>query len=61
MSFDRQLDIFVTGGSTLLVFAGCVFYFAIPVKFAAMIAAGVLVVGLLFGREVVEAIRDVFF
>ncbi len=60
MSFDRQLEIFVVVSSALLVFVGCVFYGGLPVKFAAIIAVGVFVVGLLFGREVAEAIRDIF-
>ncbi len=60
MDFYRQLDIFVIVASALLVFVGCVFFGGLPVKFAAIVAGSVFLMGLLFGREVIEGIRGNF-
>jgi hypothetical protein len=60
MGFYRQLDTFVIVSTTLLVFVACVFFVGLPVKFAKIVAGGVFLVELLFGREVIEAIRGIF-
>jgi len=51
MSFDRQLALLVTILTTLVVFVGCTFYFALSVKISALIAACALITAALaFGR-----------
>jgi hypothetical protein len=54
MSFDRQLDIFVAVLTALLTFVGCVFSGALTITSSLLIAAGVFLAGLLFGRTVAE-------
>jgi hypothetical protein len=58
MSFDRQLDIFVVVLVALLTFVGCVFSGALTVTSSLLIAAGVFLAGLLFGRRVAEFALD---
>ncbi len=52
MSFDRQLDLLVTVLTTVVVFIGCTFYEALSVKISLLIAAGVCLAGLAFGRGI---------
>jgi hypothetical protein len=57
MSFDRQPDIFVAVATGVLVFVG-MFLAGVPIEVSAIIATGVLVLGLLFGRDIVEAVSS---
>ncbi len=59
MTFDRQLDLIVAFAASLQVFVGCIFYLAIPVSFAAIIAGVVLILGLLIGRDIIEIARAI--
>jgi hypothetical protein len=54
MAFDRQLDVLVAVLTAFLTFVGCVFSGALTVTSSLLIAAGVLLAGLLFGRRVAE-------
>jgi hypothetical protein len=59
MSFDRQVDLLVTILTTVVVFVGCTFYGALSVKVSLLIAAGVCLAGLVFGRGI-RKILDFF-
>jgi hypothetical protein len=52
MSFNRQLDLLVTILTTVVVFIGCTFYGALSVKISLLIATGVCLAGLVFGRGI---------
>jgi hypothetical protein len=54
VSFDRQLDILVSVLVALVVFVGCVFSGALTVASSLLIAVGVFLLGLLFGRIALE-------
>ena len=58
MRFGRQLDIFVAVLAALLTFVGCVLSGALTVTSSLLIAAGVFLAGLLFGRRVAEFALD---
>ncbi len=60
MGFDRQLDVLVAILSAVLAFVGCVFYFALPVKASVFISTGVLLAGLVFGRQISEIVTNIF-
>jgi hypothetical protein len=60
MSFDRQLDILVAILVAFVAFVGCVFSGALTVASSLLIAAGVFLVGILFGRRVAEIALDLF-
>jgi hypothetical protein len=60
MGFDRQLDLLVTILTTVVVFVCCTFYLALSVKISSVIAAGVCLAGLVFGRDI-RKILDFFF
>jgi hypothetical protein len=60
MSFDRQLDILVAVLVAFVAFVGCVFSGALTVASSLFIAAGVFLVGLLFGRRVATIALDLF-
>jgi uncharacterized membrane protein len=51
-AFDRQLALLVAVLTAVVVFIGCTFYFVLSVKISALIAACVLIAGLVFGRAV---------
>jgi hypothetical protein len=59
MSFDRQLDLLVTILTTVVVFVCCTSYVALSVRISLLIAAGVFVAGLVFGRGI-RKILDFF-
>ena len=59
MSFDRQLDLLVTILATIVVFVGCTFCGALSVKISVLIAGGVCLTGLVFGRGI-RKILDFF-
>jgi hypothetical protein len=52
MHFYRQLDLLVTILTTVLVFVGCTFYIGLSIEVSLLIAAGVFVAGLRFGRGI---------
>ncbi|HET7106711.1 MAG TPA: hypothetical protein VFI38_07865 [Candidatus Acidoferrum sp.] len=54
MSFDRELDVLVAILVAFVGFVGCVFSGALTVASSLLIAAGVFLIGLLFGRRVAE-------
>ncbi len=60
MSFDRQLDILVTILGTIVTFVGCVFSGDLTVTQSLLIAVGVFLAGLLFGRRIVEIALNLF-
>ncbi len=60
MSYDRQLDILVAILLTVLTFAGCIFYGAMPVKTSLLVSAGVFLAGLIFGRRIAEVVTSIF-
>jgi hypothetical protein len=60
MGFYRQLDYLVTTLTTLVVFVGCTFYLALPVKVSLLIAAVVFIGGLIFGRQISSVLRLFF-
>jgi hypothetical protein len=60
MSFNRQLDNLVTILATLVTFVGCVFSGALTVTHSLLIAAGVLLAGLFFGRRIAEIVVTLF-
>ena len=57
MGFYRQLDLLVTILVTAVVFAYCIFYGALPVTVSLLIAAGVFLAGLLFGRRIAKILE----
>jgi hypothetical protein len=57
MGFYRQLDLLVTILTTVVVFVGCTFYGALSVKASLLIAAGVFLSGLLFGRRIAKVLE----
>jgi hypothetical protein len=58
MTFDRQLDVLVAVLAAFLTFVGCVFSGALTITSSLLIAAGVFLAGLLFGRRVAEFALD---
>ena len=60
MGFDRQLDILITILATLVTFVGCVFSGALTVAQSLLIAAGVFLAGLFFGRRIAEIVVNLF-
>jgi hypothetical protein len=59
MGFDRQLDLLAAILTAVLVFVGCVFYFALSVKVSAFISTGVFLAGLVFGRRISKIVTDI--
>jgi hypothetical protein len=57
MGFYRQLDFLVIILATLLVFLGCILSGALPIKASLVVAAGVFVAGLFFGRRIVKVLE----
>jgi len=57
MGFYRQLDLLVTILTTVLVFFGCILSGALTIKASLLIAAGVFLAGLLFGRRVARVLE----
>ena len=57
MGFYRQLDLMVTTLTTVLVFVGCTFIFGLSVGISLVVAAGVCMAGLVFGRRIGEILR----
>lgn len=60
MSYERQLDLVVTTLVTIVAFAGCVFYLALPLNISLVIALAIFAAGLVLGRGVARVLR-VFF
>jgi hypothetical protein len=60
MSFDRQLDILMAILATVIAFVGCIFMIGIPLKISLLIAAFVLLAGIVFGRRVAEIVSSIF-
>ena len=60
MGFNRQLDIFVASAAALITFVGCIFMIGVAVKFSLLIAAGVLLGGLVFGRGFAAIVTKIF-
>jgi hypothetical protein len=57
MDFYRQLDLLVTILTTVVVFVGCIFSGALSITVSLLIAAGVFLGGLLFGRRIVRILE----
>ena len=57
MGFYRQLDWLVTILTTVVVFVGCILYGALSVNTSLLIAAGVFVGGLVFGRRIAKVLQ----
>jgi hypothetical protein len=57
MGFYRQLDWLVTILTSAVVFVGCIFSGALSIKASLLIAAGVFLGGLLFGRRIVKVLE----
>jgi len=52
MSFDRQLNLLITLLVAVVVFFGCAFYWSLSIAASLLIAVGVFLGGLLFGRRI---------
>jgi hypothetical protein len=57
MGFYRQLDLVVIVLTTLLVFVFCTFLGGLSVKISLLIAAGVFLAGLRFGRQIAKVLE----
>ncbi len=57
MGFYRQLDTLVTVLTTVLVFAGCTFLGGLSVETSLLIAVGVFIAGLRFGRRIAKILE----
>ena len=60
MGFNRQLDIFVAITATLITFVSCSFWLEIPLIFSLLIAIGVLLGGLVFGRRFAQTVNEIW-
>jgi hypothetical protein len=60
MGFNRQLDVLMAILATLITFLGCVFSGALSLTQSLVIAAGVFLAGLIFGRRVAEIVTGIF-
>jgi hypothetical protein len=60
MGFTRQLDALMAFLAALIVFVGCAFSGELTVTQSLVIAAGVFLAGLVFGRRVAEIVTSIF-
>jgi hypothetical protein len=60
MGFNRQLDVLMAILAALITFVGCVFSGVLTVTQSLLIAAGVCLAGLVFGRRVAEIVTSIF-
>jgi hypothetical protein len=59
MSYDRQLNVLVAILVTPLTFAGCTFFFVMPVKASLLVSAGVFLAAIIFGPRIAEVVTSV--
>ncbi len=60
MGFNRQLDALMAVLAALIVFVGCAFSGALTLMQSLLIAVGVFLAGLVFGRRVAEIVTSIF-